>query len=112
MALRTGTPLVPCAIVGAEETAPLLGRVEFGAHLLGLPYLPITPTFPWLGPLGLIPAPTKWQMVFGEPLDCGGYGAEAAGDDLLVGRLTERVRAGVQRMLDEARALRKSVFLG
>jgi 1-acyl-sn-glycerol-3-phosphate acyltransferase len=112
LALRTETPILPCAILGAEETGPLLGRVEFGARALGLPYFPITPTFPWLGPLGLIPAPTKWRLAFGEPLEFSAYGPEAAGDDVLVGRLTERVRAGVQRMLDEARALRKSVFFG
>src|ERR1700710_735619 len=50
-ALRTGTPIVPCSIVGAEEIYPIIGTLPSLARLLGVPYLPITPTFPWLGPL-------------------------------------------------------------
>ena len=65
-ALRTGTPIVPCAIVGAEEIYPILGNMPTLARLLGLPYAPITPTFPWLGPLGLVPLPSKWLIEFGD----------------------------------------------
>jgi 1-acyl-sn-glycerol-3-phosphate acyltransferase len=112
LALRTQTPVVPCAIVGAEEAAPLLYRVEGVSKLLGLPYLPVTPTFPALGPLGLLPAPTKWQIVFGEPMHFEGYGPEAADDHVLVGRLSERVRATIQRLVDAGLARRQSVWLG
>ena len=112
LCLRTGTPLVPCAVVGAEEANPLLYRDHTVSKLFGLPYLPVTPTFPLLGPLGLLPAPTKWFIRFGELVRFDGYGADAADDPVLVGRLAERVRATIQKMLDALLAERKSVWLG
>jgi 1-acyl-sn-glycerol-3-phosphate acyltransferase len=112
LCLRTNTPLVPVAVVGAEETNPLLFRVEYLSKILGLPYVPVTPTFPALGPLGLLPAPTKWEIHFGEPLDFSAHGPEAAEDELLVGKLAERVRTTIQGMLDRAVGERKSVFFG
>lgn len=112
LCLRTKTPIVPCAILGAEEATPMLFRFEGLSDLLGVPYVPITPTFPALGPLGLVPAPTKWKIVFGEPVDLSGYGPEAADDTLLVGRLSERVRATIQAMVDRGLADRRSVWFG
>lgn len=112
LALRSRAPLVPVAIVGAEETNPLLFRVEYLSKALGLPYVPVTPTFPALGPLGLLPAPTKWRITVGEPIDLSSYGEGAAEDDLLVGRVADRVRATIQGMLDRELAARKSVFFG
>jgi 1-acyl-sn-glycerol-3-phosphate acyltransferase len=112
LCLRTRTPLVPAAIVGAEEANPMLYRVEYMAKTLGVPFLPITPTFPALGPLGLLPAPTKWKVGFGEPITFDGYPPDAADDDLLVERLTERVRATIQSMLDHTLAARTSVWWG
>ncbi|WP_437496490.1 1-acyl-sn-glycerol-3-phosphate acyltransferase [Sorangium sp. So ce1099] len=112
LCLRTRTPLVPCAIVGAEETNPLLYRVEHLTRALGIPYLPITPTFPALGPLGLLPAPTKWKIRLAEPVRVDAYGPEAADDELLVRRLAERVRATIQGLLDDTLATRKSVWFG
>ncbi len=112
LCLRTRTPLVPAAIVGAEEANPMLYRIEYMAKALGIPYLPITPTFPALGPLGLLPAPTKWRIIFGEPIRFDGHGPEAADDDILVGRLAERVRATIQSMLDRAVTARKSIWFG
>ncbi|MBX3207060.1 MAG: acyltransferase family protein [Labilithrix sp.] len=112
LCLRTNTPIIPVAVVGAEETNPLLFKIEYLSKALGLPYVPVTPTFPALGPLGLVPAPTKWQIHFGEPLDFGSHGRDAADDDLLVGKLAERVRATIQGMLDRAVGARKSVFFG
>ncbi|MEP7092280.1 MAG: lysophospholipid acyltransferase family protein, partial [Nocardioidaceae bacterium] len=67
-AIRTGVPIIPCSVVGAEEIYPLVGNVPALARLLGIPYLPITPFFPWLGPLGLVPLPSKWLIEFGEPI--------------------------------------------
>ena len=112
LCLRTQTPLVPCAIVGAEETNPLLYRFEHATRALGIPYLPVTPTFPALGPLGLVPAPTKWRMRFAEPVRFDAYGPESADDEILVRRLAERVRATIQGLIDEALAARKSVWFG
>ena len=67
-ALRTGVPIVPLSVVGAEEIYPLVGNVPSLARLLGIPYIPITPFFPALGPLGLVPLPSKWILEFGEPI--------------------------------------------
>ncbi|MGK3993378.1 lysophospholipid acyltransferase family protein [Sorangium sp. So ce1024] len=112
LCLRTRTPLVPCAIVGAEETNPLLYRVEHVTRALGIPYLPITPTFPLLGPLGLVPAPTKWKIRLAEPVRFDAYGPEAADDEILVRRLAERVRATIQGLIDDTLATRRSVWFG
>ena len=112
LCLRTRTPIVPCAIVGAEEANPMLYRFEYMTKALGIPYFPITPTFPALGALGLMPAPTKWKIRFGEPFTWSGYGTEAADDDILVGRLSERVRASIQTMLDRMISDRRSVWFG
>jgi 1-acyl-sn-glycerol-3-phosphate acyltransferase len=112
LGLRTRTPVVPVAIVGGEEANPMLLRIDYLTRALGIPYLPVTPTFPWLGPLGLLPAPTKWKIFFGEPIDLQGYGAESVDDELLVGRLTEQVRAEIQQALDRALGDRRSVWFG
>ncbi|MCU0694494.1 MAG: acyl-phosphate glycerol 3-phosphate acyltransferase, partial [Polyangiaceae bacterium] len=112
LCLRTRTPIIPCVIVGPEEAMPLLFRVEYLANLLGLPYIPITPTFPALGPLGVVPAPTKWQFVFGDPIHFEGHGPDHADDHVLVGRLTERVRATMQAMLDRTVSARRSPWFG
>ncbi|HZC25425.1 MAG TPA: lysophospholipid acyltransferase family protein [Actinopolymorphaceae bacterium] len=98
-ALRTGVPIIPCSIVGAEEAYPMLGNVEPLARLLGLPYVPITPTFPWLGALGLVPLPSKWIIAFGEPVLTNGYDADAAEDPMLVFDLTDQVRETIQHTL-------------
>jgi 1-acyl-sn-glycerol-3-phosphate acyltransferase len=110
LCLRTRAPLIPCAIIGGEEASPLLYRFDTLADLLRIPYLPVTPTFPALGALGLVPAPTKWRIKFGEPIPFDNYGPEAADDDLLVGRLSERVRSTIQSMLDNGLKTRKSVW--
>lgn len=112
LCLRTQTPLVPCAIIGAEEANPMLYRIEYMTKSLGIPYIPITPTFPALGPLGLLPAPTKWKVRFGEPISFDGYGPEAADDDILVGRLAERVRSTIQGLIDKELGTRRSIWFG
>ncbi|HVY27495.1 MAG TPA: lysophospholipid acyltransferase family protein [Polyangiaceae bacterium] len=110
LCLRTRAPLIPCAIIGGEEASPLLYRFDALADLLQIPYLPVTPTFPALGALGLLPAPTKWRIKFGEPIAFDNYGPEAADDDLLVGRLSERVRSTIQSMLEIGLKKRSSVW--
>ncbi len=110
LALAADVPLVPVAIVGAEEAHPILFRVEAPARALGLPFLPVTPTFPWLGPLGALPLPAKWVISFGEPLATPPHSPDTARDDLLVARLTEELRAEVQRLVKEALAIRQGVF--
>jgi 1-acyl-sn-glycerol-3-phosphate acyltransferase len=111
LALRTRSPIIPVAVIGAEETNPMLLRIEYLSHVMGIPYIPVTPTFPLLGPLGLIPLPTKWKIIFGAPVAFD-YGAEAADDEMLVGRLAEEIRGEIQAMLDRAVKQRASVWLG
>lgn len=109
-ALRSGVPIIPCAIVGAEETYPIIGNAKFVARLLGLPYFPLTPTFPWLGPLGLVPVPSKWIIEFGEPITTDAMPAGAADDPMLVFNLTDQVRETIQQTLYRLLVQRRSVF--
>jgi 1-acyl-sn-glycerol-3-phosphate acyltransferase len=109
-ALRTGVPVVPLSVVGAEEIYPLVGNVPLLARLLGLPYLPITPFFPLLGPLGLVPLPSKWVMEFGEPIRTDELDEGAADDPMLVFNVTDQVRETIQQTLFALLRQRDSVF--
>jgi 1-acyl-sn-glycerol-3-phosphate acyltransferase len=109
-ALRSGVPIIPTAIVGAEEIYPMIGNAKTAARLLGLPYFPITPTFPLLGPLGLLPLPSKWLIAFGEPIETASYGPAAADDPMLVFNLTDQVRETIQHSLYQLLLQRRSVW--
>ncbi|MEE1943411.1 lysophospholipid acyltransferase family protein [Streptomyces sp. TRM 70361] len=109
-ALRAGVPIVPCSIVGAEEIYPMIGSSRTLARLLGFPYFPVTPTFPWLGPLGMVPLPTKWTIQFGEPVPTGDYPPEADEDPMLMFNLTDQVRETIQHTLYRLLVRRRSVF--
>ena len=109
-ALRTGAPIIPTAIVGAEETYPMIGNAKTLARILGLPYFPVTPTFPWLGPLGMVPLPSKWLIHFGEPIPTDGYPAGAADDPMVVFNLTDEVREQIQQSLYRLLIQRPSPF--
>jgi 1-acyl-sn-glycerol-3-phosphate acyltransferase len=109
-AIRTGVPIVPTSVVGAEEIYPLVGNVPSLARLLGVPYIPITPLFPWLGPLGLVPLPSKWLIEFGEPIRTDEYDAHAADDPMLVFNVTDQVRESIQQTLYSLLMQRGSVF--
>lgn len=95
-ALRTGAPVIPCAVVGAEEAYPIVADLPALARVLGLPYLPVTPTWPLLGPLGAVPLPSRWLIEFGEPVQSQDSGPAAAEDPLVVFDLADRVREGIQ----------------
>jgi len=109
-AVRTGRPIIPTAIVGAEEIYPILGNVPLAARLLGLPYFPLTPTFPWLGPLGMVPLPSKWIIAFGEPIATDDLAEAAADDPMTVLELTDVVRERIQQSLYRLLVERESVF--
>ena len=111
VALRTGSPIVPVAVVGAEEIYPKIADSQLLAKLLGAPFVPITPTLPWLGPLGLIPLPSRWRIEFCEPIDVSEYPPEAADDRALLFEISERVRDTIQEQLYEALVRRGSAFL-
>lgn len=97
-ALRTGTPIVPVAIVGGEEIYPMLADIKPLARLLKLPYFPVTPTFPWLGPLGMVPLPSKWLIEFCPPIPTA-HLTDSADDPLVVFNLADQVRETIQQTL-------------
>jgi 1-acyl-sn-glycerol-3-phosphate acyltransferase len=109
-ALKTKTPIIPCAIVGAEEIYPIIGNAKTLARLFNLPYFPLTPTFPWLGPLGLVPLPSKWIIEFGEPIHTDQFPDGAADDPMLVFNITDQVRETIQQTLYRLLVQRRSVF--
>ena len=111
IALRSGAPMIPVAVVGSEETYPKIGESAILARLTGAPYFPLTPTFPWLGPLGVIPLPSRWRIEFCEPIPTAHYGPDAADDRALVFELSERVRETIQAKVYENLVKRGSAFL-
>ena len=111
IALRAGAPIVPVAVVGSEEIYPKLGEVPALARALGAPFFPVTPTFPWLGPLGVVPLPSKWRIEFCEPIATAHHGPEAASDRGLVLELTDQVRETVQQAVYANLVRRGSSFV-
>jgi 1-acyl-sn-glycerol-3-phosphate acyltransferase len=108
-ALRTGVPIIPVAIVGAEESYPMIGNLKSLARLFGLPYFPITPTFPWLGPLGLVPLPSKWLIAFGKPIETS-HLVDDVDDPLVIFNLADQVRETIQQSLYELLERRPDPF--
>jgi 1-acyl-sn-glycerol-3-phosphate acyltransferase len=111
IALSTGAPIVPVAVVGSEEIYPKIADSPTLARAIGAPFVPVTPTFPWLGPLGLVPLPSRWRIEFCEPLDLGDHPPEAAGDRRLVFDVSEQVRETIQDKLYENLVKRGGTFL-
>jgi 1-acyl-sn-glycerol-3-phosphate acyltransferase len=111
VALRARVPIVPVAIVGAEEAYPMVANAKALATLLRFPYFPITPTFPLLGPLGLLPLPSRWVIEFGEPIPMDQYPEDAADDKMFVFELTDSIRDRIQQMVYKGLKYRGSAFL-
>jgi 1-acyl-sn-glycerol-3-phosphate acyltransferase len=109
-ALRAQVPIIPIAIVGSEEIYPLIARAPALARMLGWPYFPITPLFPWLGPLGMIPLPSKWIIQFGEAITTDELGSGAAEDPMIVFNITDQVRETIQQTLYALLMQRRSAF--
>jgi 1-acyl-sn-glycerol-3-phosphate acyltransferase len=107
LARTAQVPIVPVAIVGAEEIHPVLGKLTKLAQPLGLPYIPITPTFPLLGPLGLLPVPTKWSIQVGAPIAVppGPSSADTV-------EIAEAVRQRMDQMIAELLVRRRSILFG
>lgn len=110
VALRTGSPIVPVAVVGSEEVHPVLFDLQPLAKLIGLPTLPITPTFPWLGLGGVVPLPSKWFIAFGRPIETAHLGPAAADDPRLIGELSEEIRDWIQTTVNQLRPRRQTIF--
>ena len=112
MAIETQTPIIPVSVVGAEETYPMLTDIKPMARLLGFPFFPITPFFPFLGPLGLIPIPSKWYIDIGEPIDIPQYDPALAANPVFVSELSDLIRNKIQEQINARLAQRKSVLFG
>jgi 1-acyl-sn-glycerol-3-phosphate acyltransferase len=110
IALRTGAPIVPVAVVGSEEIYPMVANLRRLARLLGFPYFPVTPTFPALGPLGAIPLPSKWLIEFCPPIETAHLGPEAVLDPMVLFDLTDQVRDTIQQTVHRNLLLRRGVF--
>ncbi len=111
LALRTGAPIIPVSVVGAEEIYPNLFRLDFVGRPVGLPYFPVTPFFPALGLLGVVPLPTKWWIDFGNPVVFE-HGPAVAERPMIVNELADRVRTALQAMVDSRLARRGDLFTG
>jgi 1-acyl-sn-glycerol-3-phosphate acyltransferase len=111
LALRTGAPIIPVAIIGSEEIHPLIWKSHQLAKPLHLPFMPFTPTFPWLGPLGVVPLPSKWHIIFGQPVHLDHLRPSDAENQELVSNETEQIRGIIQRMIDKALVKRKSMWV-
>jgi 1-acyl-sn-glycerol-3-phosphate acyltransferase len=99
--LRHRVPIIPIALIGPDDQAPILYDVKPLARMLGLPVFPVTPTFPWLGPLGLVPYPVQYEIRYGEPVRFyEEYPAKALGDPHAIRYMAEQVRRRIQEMLD------------
>jgi 1-acyl-sn-glycerol-3-phosphate acyltransferase len=112
-AARADAKLVPVCVVGAEEAMPIFAQLTPLKRLTGLLYFPITPTFPWLGPLGMFTyLPAKFRIRFLEPIDMASVSVDPAPDTALVQTVAQEVRARIQENLDEMLARRKSIWFG
>ncbi|WP_235870741.1 lysophospholipid acyltransferase family protein [Rhodococcus xishaensis] len=111
-AMRAGVPIIPCSIVGSEEIYPKIGDITPLARLLDMPYFPVTPMFPHLGLLGLVPLPSKWYIEFGTPIVTDTYDAAEADDPMVLFEVTDHVRETIQQTLYRLLAERRNVFMG
>ncbi|TCN54138.1 1-acyl-sn-glycerol-3-phosphate acyltransferase [Rhodococcus sp. SMB37] len=111
-ALKTHAPIIPCSIVGSEEIYPNIADLTSLARLLGLPYFPVTPLFPALGPLGAVPLPSKWYIEFGTPIATDIHDEASADDPMVLFEVTDHVREVIQQTLYKLLTRRRNVFLG
>ena len=107
LALETRTPIVPIAVVGSEEQALAVANIRPLARLLRMPAFPVTPTWPLLGPLGLVPLPVKYRIYFGEPMHFEGNPGD---EDEIIGEKVELVKARIATMLAAGLGARRSLF--
>jgi len=107
LALEARAPIVPVAVVGSEEQQPGLANWKALGRVLGMPAFPVTPTFPWLGPLGILPLPVKYHLHFGEPLRFEGGPTE---EDAVIEEKVDRVKQAIGDLFERGLAERRGVF--
>jgi len=107
LALQTGAPVVPVAVVGSEESIISVHNARSLARLFGMPYFPVSPLLPLLGPLAYFPLPVKFHVRFGEPMRFEGRFDD---EDAVLDEKVAAVRGRVQAMIDEGLAARQGLF--
>ena len=110
-AIRAGAPIIPVSIVGSEEIYPMMADASSVAKFFGLPYFPLTPTWPWLGVLGMIPLPSKWRIQFHPAVHTETHPPQAADDQNLVMAISDEVRNTIQKGIYDNLKLRRGVFV-
>jgi len=110
-AIRTQAPIIPISVVGSEEIYPMIADLRPVARMFGMPYFPITPFWPLLGSLGMIPLPSKWRIQFHAPIEVAHLAPQAAEDQHLVMAMADNVREVIQRGIYDNLKLRRGVFL-
>jgi 1-acyl-sn-glycerol-3-phosphate acyltransferase len=112
-AARGEAQIVPVCVVGAEEAMPVFAQLNLLRRLTGLLYFPVTPTFPWLGPAGMLTyLPAKFRLRFLEPIDTSSIEVDPAPDTAMVQTVAQEVRARIQENLDAMLERRRSVWFG
>jgi 1-acyl-sn-glycerol-3-phosphate acyltransferase len=107
LALEAQAPIVPVAVVGSEEQQPGLANIKSLGRALGMPAFPITATFPWLGPLGMLPMPVKYHLYFGEPLHFSGAPTD---EDAVIDEKVETVKHAIEALFERGLAERRGIF--
>ncbi len=111
LSLLFKAPIVPTAVIGAEEQYPYMINIKPLAKALRFPYFPVTPFFPLLGPIGMLPLPTKYYIYYGEPFRFyEEYPAETVHNPETIRMLVAKVQARVEEMINEGLKRRKNVF--
>jgi 1-acyl-sn-glycerol-3-phosphate acyltransferase len=110
-AMRAQAPIVPVCVIGAEESAPIFAQVNVLQRLTGLLYFPLTPTFPWFGPFGMLGyLPAKFKLRFLEPMY---FNEDRMWEDkALVQTVAHEIRARIQENVLDMLKTRKSVWFG
>jgi 1-acyl-sn-glycerol-3-phosphate acyltransferase len=112
LCLRTRAPLIPVAFIGPEEIHPMIAKETTISRMIGVPYTPITWTFPWLGLLGLVPLPSKWNIHIMPPIDFSNYGPGAEKDRVLVYKMSRMVKEQIQSTIVDKLKSRRSIWFG
>ena len=112
-AMQAGAPIVPVAVMGAEEAMPIFAHVPLLQRLTGLIYFPVNHAFPHFGlAAAMMYLPAKFRIRFLEPVDLSGYGPDDAADLALVQEIAERIRGRIQAELEAMVGARRSVWFG
>jgi len=112
IALKEKAPIIPTCVIGSEEQAPILLNIKPLAKMFGFPFFPVTPTFPHMGPIGMIPLPVRYRIYYGERINLHEeYDVDVLKDSDKVRELVEYVKGNIQGMIDKGLEERVGIFV-